>query len=204
MVFTTMKKATNTHIQHLLNGLALEEKAQQERYNIKDFSGIKQLKREGLALHPIKIGRKSYGFAEYPECSFKVPLSQDTGNFRDGATVEIFFDNEPAIKGTLLGLEGTNGEVRLFAPDYPDWIDENGVGIKLTPDTKTTEIISEVLLEFEKPKLVTSGKIVKLARPDDVGPAFHEKKAKNKKVNVRYDHKKAMMDKYGKPKRRRS
>jgi superfamily I DNA and/or RNA helicase len=149
MVFTTMKKATNTHIQHLLNGLALEEKAQQERYNIKDFSGIKQLKREGLALHPIKIGRKSYGFAEYPECSFKVPLSQDTGNFRDGATVEIFFDNEPAIKGTLLGLEGTNGEVRLFAPDYPDWIDENGVGIKLTPDTKTTEIISEVLLELD-------------------------------------------------------
>lgn len=63
---------------------------------------------------------------------------------------------------------------------------------------------SDVLLEFEKPKLVTSGKIVKLARPDDVGPAFHEKKAKNKKVNVRYDHKKAMMDKYGKPKRRRS
>jgi ATP-dependent RNA helicase RhlE len=63
---------------------------------------------------------------------------------------------------------------------------------------------SDVLLDFEKPKPVTSGKIVKLARPDDVGPAFHEKKAKNKKVNVRYDHKKAMMDKYGKPKRRRS
>ncbi len=74
------------------------------------------------------------------------------------------------------------------------------------PFTTVPETVefSEVLLEFEKPKLVTSGKIVKLARPDDVGPAFHEKKAKNKKVNVRYDHKKAMMDKYGKPKRRRS
>ena len=31
-----------------------------------------------------------------------------------------------------------------------------------------------------------------------------KKKAKNKKVNVRYDHKKAMMDKYGKPKRKRN
>jgi ATP-dependent RNA helicase RhlE len=74
------------------------------------------------------------------------------------------------------------------------------------PFTTVPETVefSDVLLEFEKPKLVTSGKIVKLARPDDVGPAFHEKKAKNKKVNVRYDHKKAMMDKYGKPKRRRS
>ena len=68
---------------------------------------------------------------------------------------------------------------------------------------KTVELSSE-LLEFEKPKVVMPGKLVKMARPDDVGPAFHEKKAKNKKVNVRYDHKKAMMDKYGKPKRRRS
>ncbi|MBU3660497.1 MAG: DEAD/DEAH box helicase [Flavobacteriales bacterium] len=63
---------------------------------------------------------------------------------------------------------------------------------------------SSVLLEFEKPKPESTGKIVKLARPDDVGPAFHEKKLKNKKVNVRYNHKKAMMDKYGKPKRKRS
>jgi ATP-dependent RNA helicase RhlE len=68
---------------------------------------------------------------------------------------------------------------------------------------ETVELSSE-LLEFEKPKVVMQGKLVKLKRPDEVGPAFHEKKAKNKKVNVRYDHKKAMMDKYGKPKRKRS
>ena len=68
---------------------------------------------------------------------------------------------------------------------------------------ETVELSSE-LLEFEKPKVVMPGKLVKLKRPDEVGPAFHEKKAKNKKVNVRYDHKKAMMDKYGKPKRKRS
>jgi ATP-dependent RNA helicase RhlE len=35
------------------------------------------------------------------------------------------------------------------------------------------------------------------------GDSFHEKKAKNKKVNVRYDHKKAMQEKYGKPKKKR-
>lgn len=69
------------------------------------------------------------------------------------------------------------------------------------PDTVE---ISNELLEFEKPKAVIPGKIIKLAKPDDVGPAFHEKKLKNKKVNVRYDHKKAMMDKYGKPKRKRN
>lgn len=63
---------------------------------------------------------------------------------------------------------------------------------------------TEELLEFEKPKLVVPGKLIKLPKRDNVGASFHEKKAKNKKVNVRYDHKKAMQEKYGKPKRKRS
>jgi ATP-dependent RNA helicase RhlE len=64
--------------------------------------------------------------------------------------------------------------------------------------------LSEILLPFEQTQLSMPGNLVKLPRREDVGPAFHEKKAKNKKVNVRYDHKKAMMDKYGKPKKRRN
>ncbi len=63
--------------------------------------------------------------------------------------------------------------------------------------------MTDELLEFEKPVAQIPGKLIKLAKRE-VGPAFHEKKAKNKKVNVRYDHKKAMMDKYGKPKRKRN
>lgn len=63
---------------------------------------------------------------------------------------------------------------------------------------------TEEVLEFEKPKLVVPGKLIKLPKRDNVGASFHEKKAKNKKVNVRYDHKKAMQEKYGKPKRKRS
>lgn len=72
-----------------------------------------------------------------------------------------------------------------------------------------TEVPQEVsftmeILEFEKPKLVVPGKLIKLPKRENVGPSFHEKKAKNKKVNVRYDHKKAMQEKYGKPKRKRN
>ena len=72
-----------------------------------------------------------------------------------------------------------------------------------------TDVPSEVdfteeLLEFEKAKVVIPGKLIKLPKRENAGASFHEKKAKNKKVNVRYDHKKAMMDKYGKPKRKRS
>lgn len=63
---------------------------------------------------------------------------------------------------------------------------------------------SDVLLEFEKALPAMKNVLVKLPKREEVGPAFHEKKAKNKKVNVRYNHKKAMQEKYGKPKKRRS
>jgi ATP-dependent RNA helicase RhlE len=62
---------------------------------------------------------------------------------------------------------------------------------------------STELLEFEKPKVEVPGKMLKLPKRDKVGASFHEKKEKNKKVNVRYDHKKAMQEKYGKPKKKR-
>lgn len=61
---------------------------------------------------------------------------------------------------------------------------------------------TDELLEFEKPKLVIPGKEIKLPSRENRGASFHEKKAKNKKVNVRYNHKKAMQEKYGKPKKK--
>jgi ATP-dependent RNA/DNA helicase IGHMBP2 len=145
-------QAKDPHIQFLLDNLILEEKAQVERFSVKDAGGIKSLKRDGLALHPIKITRKSYGFAEYPEFSFKIPQSQQTDNFRDGTAIELFFENETSIKGILLGINGGSGEARIFAPDFPDWIEDHGVGIKLTPDTKTQEIITSVLQSLDNGK----------------------------------------------------
>jgi ATP-dependent RNA helicase RhlE len=59
------------------------------------------------------------------------------------------------------------------------------------------------LLEFEKPVVAIPGKALKLPSRENKGASFHEKKAKNKKVNVRYNHKKAMQEKYGKPKKKR-
>ena len=71
--------------------------------------------------------------------------------------------------------------------------------------TKVPEDIefSNELLEFEKSKSVIPEKTIKLPQRENRGESFHEKKAKNKKVNVRYNHKKAMQEKYGKPKKKR-
>lgn len=61
----------------------------------------------------------------------------------------------------------------------------------------STELIAEELPKIDMPNV-----LVKLPKRENVGPAFHEKKAKNKKVNVRKDWKKIKLDKYGKPKTR--
>jgi ATP-dependent RNA helicase RhlE len=60
-------------------------------------------------------------------------------------------------------------------------------------------IISDVLTDDEKPKVFMRNVLVKLPKKKDVGPAFHEKSAKNRKVNVKKSRKDIMTKKYGKP-----
>jgi ATP-dependent RNA helicase RhlE len=62
--------------------------------------------------------------------------------------------------------------------------------------------ISTVLIDDELPKVHMKTIQIKRPKIDAGGGAFHEKSAKNKKVNVRKSHKDEMMKKYGKPKRR--
>lgn len=61
--------------------------------------------------------------------------------------------------------------------------------------------ISTVLTEDELPKVHM--KLIPIALPrKDAGASFHEKKEKNRKVNVKVTHAEKMMKKYGKPKTR--
>mgnify|MGYP001799584381 CR=1 FL=1 len=62
--------------------------------------------------------------------------------------------------------------------------------------------ISEVLTMDEMPVDHREGATLRKRKREPSGPAFHEKKAKNQKVNIRYDHAKEMRKKYGKPKRK--
>ena len=49
------------------------------------------------------------------------------------------------------------------------------------------------------PQVKMKNVLVKAPKREDVGPAFHEKLAKNKKVNVRRDIKAEKWAKYGRP-----
>lgn len=63
-------------------------------------------------------------------------------------------------------------------------------------------VISDVLTEDEIPKVYMKEIQLKKPKKEDVGPSFHEKSAKNKKVNFTMSRKDRMMMKYGKPKTR--
>ena len=103
------------------------------------------------------------------------------------------------------GRADKNGIAITFvaAKDAPQLATIEALMQKQLPFEAAPEAVefTEELLEFEKPKLVIPGKPIKLPTRENKGASFHEKKAKNKKVNVRYDHKKAMQEKYGKPKK---
>ncbi|MBC8152650.1 MAG: DEAD/DEAH box helicase [Bacteroidetes bacterium] len=60
-------------------------------------------------------------------------------------------------------------------------------------------VISDRLTDEEQPNVRMKLPDVKIPKREAVGPAFHEKSAKNQKVNVRRDHAAEMMKKYGKP-----
>ncbi|MCC7029217.1 MAG: AAA family ATPase [Chitinophagaceae bacterium] len=136
------------HLQRLLKCIELEEKEEVQRYRLDQQHTLKSLKAEGLALHPLKVTRKTFGYADYPEIQFRLNFPAETNQFRDGTAIECFIHGEEPIKGVLLSLEGRVGEFRLFAPDFPDWIEEEGLGIKLSPDQRTTSLMKKALRQL--------------------------------------------------------
>lgn len=80
---------------------------------------------------------------------------------------------------------------------------EELMGVKI-PKMKMPEDveISKELTEDELPKIVMKNNLVSLPKAEEKGAAFHEKKGKNKKVNMKVRRAEAMRNKYGKPKTR--
>ena len=144
--------ATHPQIIKLLQCIDLEEKEQVKRYSLDQQHTLKSLKAEGLALHPIVVTKKNFGYADYPEITFRLNFPAETNLFKDGAAIECFCTGEEPVKGVLINLDGKAGEFRLFAPDFPDWIEDDGVGIKLAPDQRTTTIMKTVLNNLENNK----------------------------------------------------
>jgi ATP-dependent RNA helicase RhlE len=73
--------------------------------------------------------------------------------------------------------------------------------VPISPLPENLEI-SDVLTEDEVPKIYMKAYQVRAPKKEESGPAFHEKSAKNSKVNFLVSKKDRMMKKYGRPKTR--
>lgn len=118
---------------------------QEARFQLSDGLGLKQLKSKGLALHPIKVTRKYFGYAEYPELEYRLPFGSETDAFKPNAAIEFLVEGEAPVKGIYLGGAGRKGVIRLYAPEFPDWVEDKDVVIKLAPDHHTEGIMKEAV-----------------------------------------------------------
>ncbi len=136
----------------LLNLVIEESDAQRNRF--KENSNFKQLKKEGLLLHPVRINKRSYGYLDYPEFTFNIPFQQDTNLFKSGLPVEIVTDKE-RFKAILIGLDGNNGECRIFSSDFPSEVLDGNFGIQLSFDEHTNNIMKDAIKNIGKnPKTI--------------------------------------------------
>lgn len=133
------------HQQKMLDWISLEVEEQNKRYRIDGGQGLKFLRSVGALIHPLNVTRKSFGYADYPEISFRIPYPCDTSNFKDNSAIECFVEGEEPVKGIILYNEGKSVSIRLYAPDFPDWIEDKGVGVKLAVDHYSSECMSEAV-----------------------------------------------------------
>lgn len=101
---------------------------------------------------------------------------------RKGEAISFFSPFESTSEKHI--TEGL-GELKLEYVDFPE----------------SVEISNELIYE-EEPRISMPEPAVKIKKREDIGPAFHEKSAKNSKVNVRKDWKKIKQEKYGRPKKK--
>ncbi len=139
-------------IEELIAALKIESRAQDERYSLSGGASLKQLRADGYLLQPIRINRRSYGFADYPEFEFYLPFPAETNQFRNGCSIQLFSGEEQPVAGVLLYLEGNKGELRLYTSDFPDWIDDKNIGIQLVTDPRTNEIQLGALKNIQQSK----------------------------------------------------
>ncbi len=142
------------YIKHLIDCIELEEAEEFRRYRTDQGIPIKQLVSQGVVLYPIKVIKKTFGFADYPEMTFRLNFIPDQHQFYGGASIQMFKQGEEVIKGVLLNLDGKMGECRLFAPDFPDWLEDDGVGLQLIPDVRTIQIMKQGLYKIAENDLV--------------------------------------------------
>ena len=120
---------TDPQIKNLLTCINLEEQEQVQRYSLDQQHSLRSLKAAGLALHPITVTRKNFGYADYPEISFKLNYPVELNLFKEfSADITMPAGEKLGFRGllmvdeqALLGLDDNNA-LELYRKGFLAWI----------------------------------------------------------------------------------
>lgn len=129
---------------NLKEGLRLELLDQQQQVT-SSYASIKELKKNGFGIYPIRITNRSYGFAEYPELAFIPPNGQTIEKFRNQTKAELFSQDGDHLSARILYLNEDEGRIQLQSDDFPEWIERQKVGIRVGVDEKSIQFAMEAV-----------------------------------------------------------
>jgi len=139
-------------IQEMRELLRIEEESQEKKWFEQDVS-LKDLRKDGAILHPVKIQNKSFGYTDQPviTVTFHTPGGVNNSFYSQGTPVALFLSSSNDIcNGQLLSISDRKAVVLLYADDFPEWIDEKNLGIKRLPDNRTFQMMHGVLKRIAK------------------------------------------------------
>jgi ATP-dependent RNA/DNA helicase IGHMBP2 len=156
-----MKSWSRTiYIENLKQVLKHERHAQEIRYGKNaDAANLKELKQQGLVLHPLKVLNRTFSTDETPLVHFQILYDGSSNVFKPGTPVRCFQDANQ-IKAHVVDCMDRTVVVAIHSEHFPDWIEERGVGLMLQADEHTFDLMDRALGFLEENKLDNIKKIV--------------------------------------------
>ncbi len=148
------------YIEDLKQVLKHERQAQEIRYGKNaDAANLKELKQQGLVLHPLKVLNRTFSTDETPVVHFQILYDGASNMFKPGTPMRCFQDASQ-INAYVVDCVDKTVVVALHGEYFPDWIEEHGVGLMLQPDEHTFDLMDRALGFLEEQKLENIKKIV--------------------------------------------
>jgi len=150
----------DSYISQIKRILSLERQAQEIRYGKNaDASNLKELKQQGLVLHPLKVLNRTFSADETPLVHFQILYDGASNMFKPGTPVRCFQDNNQ-INAHIVDCSDKTIVVAMHVEYFPDWVEERGVGLMLQPDEHTFDLMERALGFLEEHKLENIKKII--------------------------------------------
>jgi superfamily I DNA and/or RNA helicase len=150
------------YIQQQINFIHKEKEAQIQQFGaVLSSDKLKEMKQAGVFISGLRIVHTYYGLGDYPLLDFQFLYPVNTIQFKPGSSIELVSSDGISCSAKLIDISEKRCTIKLVQEDFPDWIDEKGLGIKLCPDYRTLS-----LMEKEMANLLTKeGKTNNLILP---------------------------------------